>query len=184
METPLIIIEWIDGVGKTTLAKWLAQKIGGEYYKTPGCRTSEERALFDRVWISVLDRFNFYLEACREDLQRIDKMRKEWKIIFCDRFVGSTVVHHQAMKPDINIESAEKLEKNIRKKVEILLVAQRESIIQRLSDRQSQTQFEADENLFIRTQKRFIERGADLIIDTTNLDTDETLMRALNFLQK
>lgn len=88
------------------------------------------------------------------------------------------------MKPDINIESAEKLEKNIRKKVEILLVAQRESIIQRLSDRQSQTQFEADENLFIRTQKRFIERGADLIIDTTNLDTDETLMRALNFLQK
>ncbi len=184
MNTSLIIIEWIDGVWKTTLAKWLAHEIKGEYYKTPGTRTAKERAVFDRVWVPVSDRFKFYLEACREDIEKINKMRREWKMVVCDRLIGSTIVHHEAMEWFLNTEEAIQLEQSIREKVEILLIAERNSIISRLSGRPVRTQFETNEDLFTRTQGWFIKRGTDLLIDNTKLEPEETLIRALQFLWK
>lgn len=69
----LITIDGIDATGKTTLATNLAEHISGIYYKTPGRKSKEERKYFDLPHISVQERFNFYLDALREDILEISE---------------------------------------------------------------------------------------------------------------
>lgn len=183
--TPIIIIEGIDGVWKTTLAQWLARTLNGVYYKTPGCRTSEERAQFDVAGIQVQDRFNFYVDACREDLIRIQEINNKGKVVCCDRFIWSTIIHHQAMDEQIDVGKAKHLETRIKNKIEILLTANPEIIRERLSKRNTQTQFEQNERLYIRTQAMFRQRiWIDLIIDNTDCTEQDTLLKALSFIQR
>ena len=179
----LIVIEGVDAVWKTTLAKGLAQSLDGIYYKTPGTRTPEQRKIYDRVWIPVVERFMFYLEACREDITRIKDIQSNWKDVVCDRLLASTILHQQAMDESLDVIDAEVLDREL-SKTQILLIANREVIIQRLRWRDYVTQFENDSELFEKTQQKFIHRGYDLCISTTQYGIEQTLQIARSFLNK
>lgn len=174
----IIAVEGVDAVWKTTLAQWLAGSIAnGIYYKTPWTKTPKERAVFDRDWVTIKERFEFYLEAYKADALRTVEMADEWKAVICDRFLASTIVHHQAMESTLDISEAEKLEFVV-PKIQILLLASREVILARLSQREKLTRFEKDTNLFLRTQSWFLRRANDLIIRTDKHDIAGTLQQA------
>lgn len=179
----LIVIEGVDAVWKTTLAKWLSSLRRAIYHKSPVCRTPEQRSSYDRPNISPRERFGFYLEANREDISRILELVHGGTDVICDRFISSTIVHHLSMDPSIDVDEAEALDNSI-PKTQILLQASRESILQRLSERWTLTRFEQDVTLFVRTQARFLKRANDLIIPTDSHNVDETLQIAQHFLSK
>ncbi|EKD44572.1 MAG: hypothetical protein ACD_71C00097G0008 [uncultured bacterium (gcode 4)] len=174
----LITIDWIDAVGKTTLAKGLSERLSGIYYKTPWKKTKEERNHFDRPNISVQERFNFYSRALKEDAMEISELLKTWKHIICDRFVVSTIIHHKAMDKNVDVGEIEKTG-HLPWLIQILLVATKESILDRLLRREELTRFEKDEDLMIKSQWLYIKRAFDLVIDTTRFSIEETLSRTL-----
>lgn len=177
----LIVIEGVDAVWKTTLAKWLSSVWSAKYHKSPACRTQEQRSFYDRPHISPKERFDFYLGANREDISKILELVHGGMDVICDRFISSTIVHHLSMDPSIDISEAEELDKWI-PKIQILLQASRESIMQRLSERWTVTRFEQDVTLFVSTQARFLKRANDLIIQTDSHNIAETLKIAQQFL--
>ena len=177
----LIVIEGVDAVWKTTLAKWLAQSLNGVYYKTPGTRTSREREVYDREGVSVEERFRCYLDACREDIARIMDIKSGWKDVVCDRLLSSTIAHHQSMDDSLDTRDAEDLDMSI-PKTQILLQTSRDVIIKRLSERWPLTRFEQNVVLFIRTQARFLKRANDLIIQTDLHNVEETLRMSHQFI--
>lgn len=48
----VIVIEWIDAVGKTTIAKALSIKRSAIYYKTPW-NVTKEKEFYDREDVSI-----------------------------------------------------------------------------------------------------------------------------------
>ena len=63
--------------------------------------------------------------------------------------------------------------------IQILLVATKETILDRLLRREKLTRFEKDEDLMIKSQWLYIKRTFDLVIDTTRFSVEETLSRTL-----
>ena len=49
----VIVIEWIDVVGKTTIAKALSIKRSAIYYKMPWNVTIKEKEFYDREDVSI-----------------------------------------------------------------------------------------------------------------------------------
>lgn len=177
----LIVIEWVDAVWKTTLAKGLVTSLNAIYYKTPGTRTSQQREIYDQEWISTTERFRFYLEACREDLIKIMEIQAGWRDVVCDRLLASTIAHHQSMDSLLDINDAEDLELTT-PKTQILLQASRDIIIKRLSERWALTRFEKDVSLFVCTQASFLKRANNLVIQTDLHNIEETLQISLQYL--
>ena len=177
----LIVVEWVDAVWKTTLAKGLSNLRNAIYHKSPACRTQEQRSFYDRPDVSPKERFDFYLKANREDISRILELVEEGEDVVCDRLVSSTIVHHLSMDPFIDVHEAEELHYAI-PKTQILLQASREVIMRRLSERWTVTRFEQDSSLFLQAQEGFLNQWNNLIIQTDLHNVDETLQMAHKFL--
>lgn len=65
---PFIVIEGLGGVGKTTVGKILAEKIGGVYIKTPAESFLSARKEIDAC-ADPMARFFFYLSTVIEALR-------------------------------------------------------------------------------------------------------------------
>ena len=55
-----IVIEGIDGSGKTTVSKLLSEKLNALMYKTPSWPFSDWRDVIDKT-VDIKSRFYFYL---------------------------------------------------------------------------------------------------------------------------
>lgn len=97
---PFIAIEGIDGVGKSTCAKLLAEKISAYYYKTPS-------GIFEKICTSIdvsvdpYARFIFYLGATLYASEEIKNIVTRQPVV-CDRYLLSTIIYHEAMGVDIS----------------------------------------------------------------------------------
>jgi hypothetical protein len=94
-----------------------------------------------------------------------------------DRFITSTIIHHQSMDPSINFRGTHDFDKNFTR-IQILLIASASSIIDRLSKREYVSRFEVDIELFMKTQELLKKEHNDLIIDTDSNDIQSTLLVA------
>jgi dTMP kinase len=108
-----VVIEGVDGVGKTTIAKALAERMNGVYFRTPS-PTLEEFARADTMGnviylrqyidqfarVSPRTRFVFYLFCVAEAVNHIRQLLKMQDVI-CDRFVASTLVYHRVLDPGL-----------------------------------------------------------------------------------
>lgn len=178
----LIIIEWVDAVGKTTLAKNLANFRNWIYYKTPGNMDYSEREKYDLPSVSIIERFNFYLESCKKDIEKILEIQNSGKDVICDRLLDSTIVSHKIMDKTIDTKSAEIISNSINK-IQILLIAPIETIQERLSKREKLTRFEKDEKFIIKMQNEFLKRENDFVISTDKFDEKQTLELVNKFLK-
>jgi len=91
-----IIIEGIDGTGKTTIAKQLAEEINGQYIKSPP-------PPFDKIKQHVLEtatpmaRFTYFL-CSNIQLSVLAKTLLSKSHVVADRYVWSTVAYHAAIE--------------------------------------------------------------------------------------
>jgi thymidylate kinase len=92
-----IVVEGIDGSGKTTVCKILSQKIGAKFYKTPSFPFSDIRTLIDKK-VNLKSRFFFYLSSVFHASYEINEILKE-KTVVCDRYILSTLCYHRAAEP-------------------------------------------------------------------------------------
>jgi dTMP kinase len=91
----LIVVEGIDGAGKTTVARRLAVALRAKYLSTPPPPLDSIRKYFDKQ-TSVETRFLFYLcsVAFASDIIRRELVKRD---VVCDRYLGSTLAYHRAL---------------------------------------------------------------------------------------
>lgn len=93
MKNAFIVLEGIDGSGKTTMGKILASKIGGVFYQTPSSFWRKHRSIVENS--HCLIRFLFYLSATIYSSIEIRILLKKTPVV-CDRYIYSTWAHHYA----------------------------------------------------------------------------------------
>lgn len=97
-----IVVEGIDGSGKSTVAAEVAKMIGGVLLRTPPQEFDAIRPIFDGD-VSLGSRFLFYLlgVACVSDAA---KKALTTSHVVCDRYVASTFAYHEALGLDIKVD--------------------------------------------------------------------------------
>ncbi len=93
-ENKIFGLEGIDGTGKTTAGKLIAQQIGGRYfYCMEGHPLAPYRKKFDTAPVPV--RFLYYLAIPWVNYSKLEKMREEGPVCE-DRTIWSTIAYHKA----------------------------------------------------------------------------------------
>jgi thymidylate kinase len=94
-----VVIDGVDGVYKTTVAKIIANDCNFKYYKTPNnCFTKFKQEIDARA--NPLERYCFYRLATQVDSMQIKQLLKTTSVI-CDRYYQSTYAYHVVMDPRI-----------------------------------------------------------------------------------
>lgn len=91
-----IVLEGIDGAGKTTLADILAKELGFESYATPPASFRLRRDQVDRFG-SPEEKFQFFLEGVEVASNEIWDMLAQGRSVICDRYWMTTLVYHQIL---------------------------------------------------------------------------------------
>ncbi|MFA5935196.1 MAG: AAA family ATPase [Candidatus Paceibacterota bacterium] len=91
-QNKFIVLEGTMGSGKTTLAKMLAERLGGVYYNTPAS-FRESRPVADKC-LSIKARYHFYLSLNFQVSSEIGELLKE-KTVVCDKYIWSTFCYHK-----------------------------------------------------------------------------------------
>ena len=180
---PFVVVEGIDGVGKTTCAKAVAKKIGGIYYKTPSKKFEKERVEFD-LSKNYSSRFLFYLKVVNHASSEISKLILK-KPVVCDRYIYSTIAYHRALGvkiPSNLIEKSLILVPNLT----IYLWADQKTCSQRITERgvysNSDKELEKDKNLQEKIHKEF-ETFSLTLINTSNLTITEVSNKIIEIIQ-
>lgn len=92
-----IVLEGIDGSGKTTVCRILSKRINAKFYKTPPFPFSNSRQLIDKT-VDIKSRFFFYLSSVIHASSEIGRLLRDNHIV-CDRYILSTLCYHRASEP-------------------------------------------------------------------------------------
>jgi len=93
---PFIAIEGCDGSGKSTVARLLAQRIGGSYEKTPPDDYAGMRPFYEATDRAPEARFMFYLGADWDAWKRLQGLLHERPVVI-DRYTLSTRIYHEVL---------------------------------------------------------------------------------------
>lgn len=96
---PFIAIEGIDGVGKTTCAKLLANRMQAFLYKTPSGAFERIRAEIEAIGDTQV-RFAFYLASVFYASDEISSLVLHQPVV-CDRYIYTTIAYHRGL--DVNL---------------------------------------------------------------------------------
>jgi len=96
-----IVIEGLSGSGKTTIGQLVAEKIGAEFYKSPGPLFNSIRDKVDEG-ADLTSRFFFYLAGTIQTSKEISLILKT-KPVVCDRYLLTTLCYHRAIGVTIDI---------------------------------------------------------------------------------
>lgn len=103
-----VAIDGIDGCGKTTVAREIAQRYGAIYFHTPSddiksFMAPDGQSLRDFVDLDaeVYERFLFYLWSVAHASRLIEGLLYHSNVV-CDRYWASTVAYHRAMAPELH----------------------------------------------------------------------------------
>ncbi|MFA6158024.1 MAG: AAA family ATPase [Candidatus Paceibacterota bacterium] len=92
-----IVLEGIDGSGKSSLAPMIAAKCNGTTYATPPEKYRRLRKQIDTD-SSPQKHYEFYRDAVTEASSEISKLLSSGETVVCDRYWFSTLVYHRAGK--------------------------------------------------------------------------------------
>jgi dTMP kinase len=175
-----IVIEGVDGVGKTTISEDLAEKLGGTYFRTPTPSLEEFKrpsstgyAITIRQYVdqfahnSPRTRFAFYLFCIIEATNQIENFLETSDVV-CDRFIASTLAYHRVLDPElasVNVDWAVVLQPDL----QILLeLKDKDEHARRLRSRMPCSDKFLEENIeFLEAVKREFRKLGLYEIDTT-----------------
>lgn len=104
---PLVVIEGLDGVGKTSFAKRFSEKIGGVYSYSISDRLQPISMEIDKGSTSTV-RFFYYITSLIDLQEQIEKTLKTQPLVL-DRYIDSTIIYHQSSGVPIDYINLEKL---------------------------------------------------------------------------
>ncbi|MCZ2722356.1 AAA family ATPase [Marinomonas sp. 15G1-11] len=91
----LIVIEGLDGVGKSTIAKALSTRLNAELLSTPDPALKKARQIIDEGYSGTpLARQLFYASSVVHASEKIKHLKEQRKIVVVDRYWLSTQVYH------------------------------------------------------------------------------------------
>jgi thymidylate kinase len=93
---PIVAIEGIDGVGKTSVAKVLAKSIKGDYINTPPVDYKPLKLFFELPERSAKARLLFYAGSLWEIWENIIERCKVRPVVL-DRYTLSTLLYHETL---------------------------------------------------------------------------------------
>jgi thymidylate kinase len=95
----VIALEGFDGSGKSTIAKWIAEKYGYEFQKSPAENFANVREVFDKPEKGMRERLAFYMGDCL----RVSMLLREEpnKKFVLDRYFYSTIAYHEAKREGV-----------------------------------------------------------------------------------
>jgi len=184
-----IVLEGVDGSGKTTAAHCLAERLGYEYVKTPGDIFAAVRPLFEDK-AHVTGRLYFYLGTVLYASEDIKKKLARGLGVICDRYIYTTICYQRAMGAQVSKE----LEKEIISELQmpdltLFLYADKEARHQRLGMRQQASlgyrgdQWLEQNDQFQDKLVKLFKRYPMKTVDTSKLDSDEVceiLLKQIN----
>ncbi len=167
--TIFICIEGVDAVGKTEVGKRLAERLGYQYYKSPGGLFSSARSIVDTD-VEPLARYFFYRAATQHDSKKIGEILKTSGVV-CDRYIYSTFAFHGAM--DTQIQSLFEITQLVMPDYTFILTAREEVRKKRLRSRKNVNDLEL--NLPLQRQAdRIFKTFGHSVIDTSDATVEET----------
>jgi dTMP kinase len=182
MKTPrFIVVEGLDGTGKSTIAKQLAESLDYQYKKTPSDTFQKARSYFDVPEISTLERISFYLADCLKLSMQVQTNEELFLVV--DRYFYSTLAYHLEQDPDLT-RCFEPLVKNLRKPdLVILLHTDFEISRRRIQERSATASYEdkfLNREAFQRIFNNYLELidAPKLIIENSGT-VEETLERII-----
>lgn len=167
-----VCIEGIDGVGKTTVSRMLANALGGTYYKTPPPPYESIRAEIDKK-ADPCSRFYFYLSAVSFASTEIRALLRSQTVV-CDRYIYSTLAYHIAM--DECFRGHALPPRLLMPDVTILLVAGESERLKRLVGREEKVSrhdrdLEANKEFLAAVEREFREFNLH-VLDSTLIDAE------------
>ncbi len=180
MRKLFIAIDGVDGVGKTTISKLLAQELNGFYYRSPSNPFLDIRQKVENP-MNPIGRYCFYRLAIQNDSRIIKNILKS-KLVVCDRYIASTFAYHFVMDNDIKIIHDDRgiLKPNF----SLLLTANSETRNNRIIKRnESKNWIEDNSSLLDSIQNVFLSLGLTEF-KTDNLTPDKIVKKIIKFIQK
>jgi len=183
-----VVIEGVDGSGKTTISQELCQRIGAQYYKTPPSLLEEFSLQIDAKEITLrryVDetartkpqlRFLFYLFGLAQASHEIRDLLINGHVV-CDRYLSSTLAYHWALDDSLRAVDLNWLT-IIKPDCEFLLsindnIEHRKRLLQRGGSK-TDADLEKDFEFLIQVQNNF--RQLNLCeIDTSHLAVSEVV---------
>lgn len=132
----LVVIEGVDAVGKTTIARMLEEILGYTYLYTPQAPFSVIRSLVEEME-DINTRFFYYLASVVGVQPQLKLMLSSGKKVVIDRYVYSTIAMHTVLGARVNSIEMRKLP-IVWPDVGILLTAQTDIRIKRIESRAKQ----------------------------------------------
>ncbi len=166
MKNIFITLDGVDGVGKTTVAKLIAERFAFKYYKSPSGEFATLRSKIESPG-NVLGRYCFYRLATQHDSTNIEAILKETSVV-CDRYIASTFAHHIAM--DESIRTIHSEQNILKPDFSFLLYASsriRDRRIKKRNIKSSDYAIESNSKLLDKTADVFLSLGL-ILIDTDN----------------
>ena len=176
-----IVIEGIDGSGKSTVAKKVSDKIGGCVIKTPIGIWNKYRHLVEKAHPSV--RFFFYTIANHVACFHIRYSLKKTSVI-CDRFWHSTKAHHVAYGCPIASCIPLWLLGNKKPDVVYYLSVSTKEREKRIQKRSNNIEGDFDSKFLRRVHKIFKKLPGLIEINTTFLNEEDVVRLIINDIQK
>jgi thymidylate kinase len=172
-------LEGVDGVGKTEVSQKLAERLGYQYYKSPGAQFASVRDLVDQD-VDPLTRYFFYRAATQHDSRQIRSLLQKSGVV-CDRYIYSTFAFHGAM--DSQIQQLFELTQVVMPDYTFVLTAREEVRISRLGKRREVKELE--QNLPLQRQADRIFKTFDLpVVDTSDTTVEEVTEIVLSQLRQ
>lgn len=101
INSPFVVFEGPDGVGKTTLCDWFSKVYGYKKYKCIGGTFSKVRKHFDLGEVSLRERFSFLCGDAINNSFIIKEELKSGNNIVFDRYYYSTLAYCEIAQPGI-----------------------------------------------------------------------------------
>lgn len=126
-----IVLEGIDGVGKSTVTRLVAERLGFVPYATPPKEYMERRREIDLNG-SPQQKFNFFRDGVIVASTEIRQLLSTGKSVICDRYWMTTYVYHKVIGVHVTEDDFANLSQP---DLTILLTASPEHQLQRLIER-------------------------------------------------
>ena len=173
----LVVIEGVDGVGKTTLAKKIEREFGYRYiYPVPDPFKSIRQQVEELGDVEV--RFWYYLASNMALQQVLQHMLTEDKKVVLDRYIYSTMASHQAMGATVDCVDLQKVPYVV-PDLAILLTCSPEVRNERILSRGiEKKEYVQREGPILDETEHLIKRYNLLEINTTNLTEEQVFAEA------